>query len=107
MYYVITTRGGRGQGGENRILMLGHRLDFQENGYPRLIDENVAFPTEMVFVNGEATDGYTVPEAIEVPDEVMPEKWCYTKTRGFYLNPEYKEPESTENNESVETGQNG
>lgn len=97
--YVITARGGRGQGGKNRILMLGERLDFQSNGYPRLIDENVAFPMEMVYINGETVpDGATAdkraPGPIEVPDEIMPEKWCYNKEKGFFKNPEYTEPVS-------------
>lgn len=93
MYYIITTRGGRGSGGENRIIAMGHRLDYQEgNGYPRLIDENVAFPVETVLVNGLVPDPQNIPDPIEVPDEVMPEEYCYTVEKGFYKNSEYKPP---------------
>ena len=69
----------------NRIRMMGKRLDYMANGYPRLIDENVAFPTEMVDVH----------EVESVPDEVIPEKYCYTEADGFYLNPNYVEPDPT------------
>ena len=69
----------------NRIRMMGKRLDYMANGYPRLIDENVAFPTEMVDVH----------EVESVPDEVIPEKYCYTEADGFYLNPNYVEPDAT------------
>lgn len=101
MYHIITTRGGRGSGGENRIIAMGHRLDYQDNGYPRLIDENVAFPVETVLVDGLEPDPSNIPNPIEVPDEVMPEEYCYTTEKGFYKNSEYK-PTVTETAEFTE-----
>lgn len=70
---------------DNIIIANGKHLDYMINGYPRLIDENVAFPTELVNV-------YVVSE---VPSEVIPEKYCYTEAEGFYINPDWIEPDPT------------
>lgn len=68
---------------EHRILNMGARLGYQEvNGYPWLLDENIAFPTEMVDVS----------EVETVPEEVTAGLYCYTKEEGFYLNPNWEEP---------------
>lgn len=110
--YVITVKPTEQHGkGENRILMMGERMDYMSNGYPRLVDENVAFPSFMVNVNGEPVpEGETadkpLPEGVEVPEGVEPEKWCYTKEQGFYENPDYEPlvgPETPEDAEPVET----
>ena len=79
--FIITVK----EDNSNRIMMMGEHLDYMSNGYPRLIDENVAFPTEMVDVH----------EVESVPSEVMPEKYCYTESDGFYINPDYIEPDPT------------
>lgn len=60
----------------------GEHLDYMDNGYPRLVDENVAFPTEMVNV----FEGVTIPSGVE------PNKYCYTESEGFTENPNYVEP---------------
>ena len=77
--YLITIKD------DNRLMMMGKALDYMSNGYPRLVNENVAFPTEMV----------NVYEASEVPSGVIPEKYCYTEADGFYLNPDWVEPDAT------------
>lgn len=77
--YLITTKD------DNRIMMMGEVLDYMSNGYPRLVNENVAFPTDMV----------NVYEASEVPQEIKIEKYCYTEAKGFYINPNYVEPDPT------------
>lgn len=74
--YIITVKE------DNRILAMGRELDYMDNGYPRLIEENVAFPIQLVNVYGP----------VAVPEEVEPEKYCYDGT-DFTLNPNYKEPE--------------
>lgn len=66
----------------NEIFMMGDKLDYMENDYPRLVNENVAFPTEMV----------NVYEVNEVPSNVVAVKYCYTSEDGFYKNPHYVEP---------------
>ena len=76
--YVIAVKS------DNRILAMGAKLDYMDNGYPRLVEENVAFPTELVNVYG----------LVEVPEEVVPEKYCYDGNE-FTLNPNYEEPEET------------
>lgn len=63
-------------------LMFGEQLDYMDNGYPRIIDYNIAFRDEDV----------NVYEAVVVPEDVQPEKYCYTPADGFYPNPNYQEP---------------
>lgn len=77
--YIITLKEN------NIIMMMGKALDYMSNGYPRLIDEDIAFPSGMVNVH----------EVLEVPTEVIPNKYCYTEADGFYINPNWVEPDST------------
>lgn len=74
--YIITSKK------DNALLHYGTELDHMDNGYPRLKNENVAFPTEMVNVH----------EVDTIPEEVKAGKYCYTPEQGFYLNPYWKEP---------------
>lgn len=66
----------------DHVLGIGKNLDELENGYIHLVDENVAFPPELV-------NTYKVT----VPTEVIEEryKYCYTEKDGFYLAPEEEE----------------
>ena len=79
--FIITVK----EDNSNRLMMMGEILDYMSNGYPRLVNENVAFPTDMVNVH----------EVSEIPAEVIPEKYCYTEAEGFYINPNYVEPDAT------------
>jgi len=63
-------------------LGVGSKLDYLSNGYPRLVDINTAYPKEMV----------SIYEVSEIPDEVSSGKFCYTSEKGFYENPDWKEP---------------
>ena len=67
---------------DNRILNIGKELDYMDNGYPRIVEKNIAFPTEMV----------NVYELEEIPENIEPEKYCYTTEKGFYENESYEEP---------------
>lgn len=67
------------------ILAIGNDAITLPNGYPMLKDSNTSFPTEMV----------DVYEVESVPSEVTPEKYCYTEAEGFYINPDYVEPDPT------------
>lgn len=87
MAYVITVKE------DNRILEWGAKLDFMSNGYPRLVNENVAFPTFMVYVNGKDVSDRVKPKTVIVPEGVEPEKWCYTIADGFYENPNWEDPD--------------
>lgn len=78
--YVITSN--------NCIIGVGELLDYiEENGYPRLVNENVAFVPNAV----------TIYENVEVSEEVKNNwlKYCYTPEQGFYENPNYVEPDPT------------
>ena len=77
--YIITTKD------DNRIMATDRRIKYLPNGYPMLIDTNIAFASEIV----------NVYEVSEVPSEVIPEKYCYTEADGFYINPNYVEPDPT------------
>ena len=67
---------------DNVFIAFGEKLNYMNNGYPRLVNENVAFPTEMVNVFEEVT----------IPSGVEPNKYCYTESEGFTENPNYVEP---------------
>lgn len=68
---------------DNVIVEIGENLDYMKNGYPRIIEKNVAYPDWSV----------NVYENIEVPEEVQLHKYCYTETEGFYENPDWVDPE--------------
>lgn len=77
--YIITEKQ------TNEVLRMGLKLDTMDNGYPRLVEENVAFPPEVV----------NVYEVETIPDNLEPYKYCYTEEKGFYPNPNWVEPDST------------
>ena len=66
---------------DDEILMMGAELDYMENGYPRIVDYDVAFFPEYI----------NVSEAGKVLEGVEVHKYCYTPEDGFYLNPNYRE----------------
>lgn len=70
---------------DKMILNTGEALDYMSNGYPRLTDKNIAFPDSSVDIH----------EVESIPDGVTEGKYCYTKEDGFYLNPEWVEPDMT------------
>lgn len=55
-----------------------------DNGYPWIKSINTAYITGEV----NTFQNVTVPEA------VTEQKYCYTEEKGFYLNPDYMEPEA-------------
>ena len=77
--YVITDK--------TTDVLLGYdlELDYQSNGYPRLVNLDIAFVKDNVFVF----------EVAELPEYVVPGKYCYTEADRFYLNPNYVEPDPT------------
>lgn len=78
--YIVTSKDN------NRCVYSGERLGYSNNGFPILLDENVAFPT----------DRFDVFEVEEIPAEVEMVKYCYTPEQGFYVNPDWKEPATEE-----------
>nr|DAW07867.1 MAG TPA: hypothetical protein [Caudoviricetes sp.] len=58
-------------------------LQTQSNGNYFIPERNIAIPPHLC-------------EMIEVdsfPDDIEPTKYCYTEEKGFYVNPDWKEPE--------------
>ena len=81
--YVITEKT------TDRVLGLGLDIDELDNGYIRLVEENRAFPPELVNV-------YHINVLKAIDEEYY--KYCYTEEDGFYLDPNYEEEDA----ESVE-----
>lgn len=67
----------------NRVVEgFGASLDYMSNGYPRLIDINTAWPKEAV----------DVFEVSATPEDLQVHKYCFTPDGGFYINPDWSEP---------------
>ena len=66
----------------HQIIEVGNEIQYMENGYPLLVDKQVYFSVEDV----------DVYESDSEPEDVSPSKYCYTEEAGFYLNPDYEEP---------------
>ncbi|SCJ97731.1 Uncharacterised protein [uncultured Eubacterium sp.] len=66
--YIITSKNLKS------IIGIGEKLDYMSNGYPGLVNENVAFPTEMV----------DIFEISVIPEDVKEDKYCYTESEGFF-----------------------
>ena len=70
---------------KNTNVVKGHSktVHYWSNGYPVLDDIPCAY----------IKDNVNVYEVATVPDGILPNKYCYTETDGFTLNPEWIEPE--------------
>lgn len=66
---------------DNSIIMYGEVFKYDANGLPTLVNERTSFPTYV-----------TVCEVDEIPSDVTVEKYCYTESEGFYINPNWHEP---------------
>lgn len=75
--FVITTKE------ENIVIAFGELIDYLDNGYPMLVNENIAFPIDYV----------NVYEIEEFPEEIIDGKYCYTSEKGFYDNPNWIDPD--------------
>lgn len=76
---------------DSAIFGYGENLEYLENGYPTLVDYNIAWNPNDV----------TIQEISSVPDEVEVGKYCYTEAEGFYINPNWKEPNPDNTYEGV------
>ncbi len=82
MKYVITNN-------KNVVMFISNTLKYQSNGYP-IIDEN----GEETIIVKDLVKGIFRLE--EIPEEIKPNEYCYTKEQGFYKNKDYKRYYSTE-----------
>lgn len=57
-------------------------VDYLPNGYPIDVKQNISY----------VSDFFEVLEVESVPAEVELAKFCYTKEKGFYPNPNWVEP---------------
>lgn len=71
---------------DDTVIMWGARLDYLDNGYPRLVDENVAFIPEEV----------NIYDNIIIEDGIEEHKYSYTKDKGFYITTGWLSPEELE-----------
>ena len=70
---------------KNIVVDTGNEVTYWDNGYPVIVEKDVAFVKEDV----------NVFEVNELPEDFKQGKYCYTKEKGFYVNPDYVEPDST------------
>lgn len=70
---------------DNSFINSDTKLRYWSNGYPFLINKKMGF----------VLDEVSVYEVQEIPSEVEPYKYCYTEEKGFYLNPNWVEPDPT------------
>lgn len=75
--FIITDK----ENAKDVVIFWGKQLKYQSNGYPVLVEENVAFPTEIV----------NVYEVDSIPEDLEADKYLYTQERGFELNPYWSE----------------
>lgn len=80
---------------DNKVIAYGNQLDYLENGYPRLIEENVAFPDGMV----------NVFEVDALPEDYVEGKYLYTEKDGFKVDPNWVRPTNqddvTDNSDAI------
>ena len=71
----------------NVVIAVGECLDYiKENNYPVLVNENIAFPPDVVDIyEGDCSDVCI--------DDIFMGKFCYNTVSGFYENPRYISPE--------------
>lgn len=78
--YIITKKE------DNCYIYKGEHLDYAEGGIPFLTDENVRFPPHI----------FNAFDVGDIPEDIIPIRYCYTAEQGFYPNPLWMEPEPTE-----------
>lgn len=64
---------------DNVILDICKELDYMENGCPRDIDKDIAYPSNTTVVHKLDT----------IPEDVEERKYCYTPENGFYINKKF------------------
>lgn len=67
------------------VVDTGNEVTYWDNGYPVIVEKDVAFVKEDV----------NVFEVNELPEDFKQGKYCYAEEKGFYVNPDYVEPDST------------
>ena len=67
------------------VVDTGNEVTHWDNGYPVIVEKDVAFVKEDV----------DVFEVNELPEDFKQGKYCYTEEKGFYVNPDYVEPDPT------------
>lgn len=74
--------------GTFEVIAIGTFKEYWDNGYPIITDLNgmdCAYPL----------DFYNFFDIDSIPEDYIPGKYCYTEEKGFYLNPDYVEPDPT------------
>ena len=64
---------------KNIVVDTGNEVTYWDNGYPVIVEKDVAFVKEDV----------NVFEVNELPEDFEQGKYCYTEEKGFYVNPDY------------------
>ena len=67
------------------VVDTGNEVTYWGKSYPVIVEKDDAFIKEDV----------NVFEVNELPEDFKQGKYCYTEEKGFYVNPDYVEPDST------------
>lgn len=86
--YVLTSRH------DDSFIMWGKKCEVNNHGYVHMLNEGIAYPANIVYVNGEEPTRGELPPRMDLPDDIEPGRWCYTKEEDWFPNPDWKEPES-------------
>lgn len=62
-----------------------NNLGTLSNGYPWIKSTNIAY----------ILDEVNVFQNVTTSEKIIEQKYCYTEEKGFYLNPDYVEPDPT------------
>lgn len=83
MKYILTNK-------DNIITMIADNVEVKEDRYTidGKLDIFKDYPTQDV--NGNINHNYQTLHQVEVPNNVEPQKYCYTEKDGFYKNTDYK-----------------
>ena len=73
--YIITDN-------ENKIIAISETIGYQANGNVLVNNDNLAIAKILV---------KEVTEVQEIPENIVENKYCYTKEKGFYKNADYQE----------------
>ena len=69
---------------ENKVFGFGNQLEYLPNGYPVIVDKGVGFALSDIHIS---EDVHSVPEGVLIG------KYLYTPKEGFYIDPNYTEPD--------------
>lgn len=86
MKYIITNK-------DNVIQVIANEVETKADRY-LLVEERLEIFKDYATqdMEGNITHDYQTLYQVELPENVVEQKYCYTENDGFYANPNYVEP---------------